>query len=247
MLLGRSKRILKSRVCGASAGLVAALLAGAAAPAALALPALAPCGATSTAARRCTIVVGTVRPTQLTFGAIEVAKRTDKLRRMHDDDLAEYLDEHVVPVVIGPGGAVYATDHHHLALAWSNLHGASATLEAEVQANWSGLDAASFVERMQAASYLWLYDENGVGGQPASALPPTMSGLRDDPYRSLAWGVRDAGGYDETDVPHADFRWANYLRGHVDRAKIGRDWSGAVKDGVRAAKLPDASDLPGAP
>ena len=53
---------------------------------------------------------------------------------------------------------------------------------------------------MRAHNYIWSFDEHG---QPldlatfTAALPRSVQGLRDDPYRSLAALVRKAGGYDK--------------------------------------------------
>lgn len=37
----------------------------------------------------------------------------------------------------------------------------------------------------------------------------------DDPFRSLAWMVRNNGGYGHVDTDYADFMWANFLRNNI--------------------------------
>ena len=187
-----------------------------------------------------------LRPTQLTVGYAEVERKARQWAVLGKKQRKLEIDRHVFPAVFGAGRVPYITDHHHLSLMWSALRGADATLEAEVQANWSTLDGDAFFAKMAAASYLWLYDANGVGDQPLASLPTSIYAMQDDPFRSLAWGVRDAGGYDDTTFPHADFVWANYLRGKVDRGLVESDFDAAIREGLEAAKLPEARSLPGA-
>jgi hypothetical protein len=73
-----------------------------------------------------------------------------------------------------------------------------------------------------------------------------MADMTDDPYRSLAWAVRDKGGYGADDaVPYSDFHWADFFRAHI---KIGDGKAGfdeAVDEGVKLAQSSAAKDLPG--
>jgi hypothetical protein len=215
-----------------------------AAPAAFAhsLPRCAPTMRSGTA---CRIAVRDVHPTQLTFGAQEVDERAGKIRRMDRDELADYLHDHVAPIAYGPGGRAYLTDRHHLALALADARGDASELEAEVAANWRDLDADDFWAAMDGAGYLWLLDACGQGPHPVSDLPASVHGLVDDPLRSLAWLVREEGGYDDTDAMHAEFLWTEFFRAHLDPADVEADWDRAVRDGVRLARSRAASDLPG--
>jgi len=39
--------------------------------------------------------------------------------------------------------------------------------------------------------------------------------MPDDPFRSLAWMVRNNGGYGQVDTDYSDFMWANFLRSYI--------------------------------
>jgi len=58
-----------------------------------------------------------LKPTQMTLGMAEVARKRQAWRAHHPDKLAEFLAYHMAPVVVGPGERRYLIDHHHLARA----------------------------------------------------------------------------------------------------------------------------------
>jgi hypothetical protein len=72
-----------------------------------------------------------------------------------------------------------------------------------------------------------------------------ITGLVDDPYRSLAEQVRIKGGYAKSDIPFAEFLWADFFRRRIPLGKRG-----AITQSVRSAALmlcasPAAKHLPG--
>jgi hypothetical protein len=72
-----------------------------------------------------------------------------------------------------------------------------------------------------------------------------VKGLVDDPYRSLAGYVRNAGGYVKTDAVFAEFLWADFFR---HRVRIGPGRAGfeaAVQRAMALAHDPAAGELPG--
>ena len=52
------------------------------------------------------------------------------------------------------------------------------------------------------------------GDQPEK-LPQHVKDLNFDPYRSLAWIVRDRHGYLKNDAPFSEFKWANFFRTRI--------------------------------
>jgi hypothetical protein len=78
-----------------------------------------------------------------------------------------------------------------------------------------------------------------------SAIPDVVSGLTDDPYRSLAAFVRDAGGYVKTPEPFAEFQWAEFYRTRIPMWANEFQFNAAVEQGVHLASSPDARTLPG--
>lgn len=193
----------------------------------------------------CTVSVAALRPTQFALGAIEVQKRAKKLRAMSATELERYKRAHVIPLVVSPDHAFYATDHHHFAVALAQVEGRNATLVATIQENFGSVANGQFWVQMEAAHYLYLFDENGDGPLQASSLPASLFTMGDDPYRSLAWGVQNEGGYDVTTVPHAEFQWADFFRTRIDRSSISDDFEGVVSRGLELARSPEARGLPG--
>lgn len=88
------------------------------------------------------------------------------------------------------------------------------------------------------------YDERGIL-RAISAIPDEVSALVDDPYRSLAAFVRDAGGYLKTPEPFAEFQWADFYRTRIPLWTGELQFRAAVEQGVHLAWSPDARTLPG--
>jgi hypothetical protein len=211
--------------------------------AALALPA---CTATTPKGASCGLAAEDVRPTQLAYGEIEVARRAAKIAAMDAGELDKYLKKHVVPVVIGPGGRFFATDGHHTALALARANGNRAQVIATVLDDWRTLEPSVFWKRMLLAGRFFPFDEAGAGPLPAARVPDSLFALKDDPWRSLANGLANAGGYaDDAGVPYADFLWADYLRSRVSGEQIARDFDGAVAKALSLACAPEAKAMPG--
>jgi len=108
--------------------------------------------------------------------------RAQSIARKTPHKLDEYLARHTASIVVGPGGVPYVTDGHHLAL-WKSK--AARTLPAEVKANWRDLTPAQFWARMRERNWAYLYDYTGKGPLDPARLPADITGLADDPYRSL--------------------------------------------------------------
>ena len=68
---------------------------------------------------------------------------------------------------------------------------------------------------MHQSNWVYLFDENGGGPQAPATLPRHIKDLKHDPYRSLAWLVRDHHGYLKNDAPFSEFKWANFFRTHI--------------------------------
>jgi hypothetical protein len=194
---------------------------------------------------QCQVALSQLRPTQLTYGQIEVERRQAKFEAMSESEKEQFIEEHIVPIVVGPGRKLYLLDGHHFGRIVGNVMGMNAMVFGEVIHDWSSLSPNAFSKKMLEKHYFYFYDENGQGPLTESRLGTSISDLRDDPYRSLAWGVRKKDGFLETDVFRADFMWAQYFRSRIERDAIVNNFDKAVKKGVVLAKHPDASELPG--
>jgi hypothetical protein len=72
-----------------------------------------------------------------------------------------------------------------------------------------------------------------------------VSGLVDDPFRSLAGELRRAGGYAKDTTPFSEFLWADFLRRRMKRKLVERDFERALEKALQLAEGKDASYLPG--
>jgi hypothetical protein len=192
---------------------------------------------------RCLIDVRSLRPTQIAVGLGEIRMRAERVLRMKPQKQERYLRGKEVPVVIGPGGEPFIVDHHHLArlLLDSKLR---SQVYAVVRANWSDLPPDEFWKRMRENHWVYLYDEHGQGPLSPSALPKSVTDLKDDPYRTLAWLVRVRGGYAKTEIPFAELQWANFFRARIpERALDNLDSAETLA--LKLAASPEASTLPG--
>ncbi len=185
-----------------------------------------------------------VRPSQGAVGMREVGRKTDEVRdrARKPDKFARFLVKEALPVVKGPGGGLHLIDHHHLGRAlWDakqpNVH-------VETVADLSGLAPAAFWAEMDKRGWLHAYDTEGraVG---VERLPRHLKDMGDDAYRSLAGSVRDAGGYGKTEVPFAEFKWAEFFRVRISRSLLAKDFNSAVKQAMGLASGVEAAGLPG--
>lgn len=187
------------------------------------------------------VPINSLRPTQITVGIAEVEQK----RRQWDelgDKKAEYLGQHMIPVVIGPKGRPYVIDHHHLARA---LHdeGQKKVLIQPI-AHLECLSQEHFWRFLDNKGWLHPFDEHGER-QDYSAIPKKVGQLRDDPFRSLASAVRRAGGYAKETTPFMEFIWADYFRGQFRAREIRHHWSRTLDEAVALARRHEAHFMPG--
>ena len=185
-----------------------------------------------------------LRPTQSAVGMRAVAKKRARVEQRASESkrLEKFLGKRPIPSVLGPGGELFMIDHHHLGLALWQAEVESAFVF--IIEDLSVLPVAAFWREMEAKGRLYPFDEAGRRIRP-SRLPVRLGGLRADPYRDLAWSVREAGGYDKVARPYSEFEWADYFRGRITEAALARDYDAAVQRAVRLARKKTASRLPG--
>jgi hypothetical protein len=194
--------------------------------------------------RRENIEISRLRPTQLSVGMLEVKEKRKRLRELErrPGELVNYILELPIRVVFGPGNSAYVIDHHHLALAL--LKEKFETAPMEIEADLSHLSGPSFWKRMRAEHWLHLFSAKGKP-KPLRSLPRSLRRLKDDPYRSLAGFVRAAGGFAKSELPYAEFQWADFFRQRIARKSLREHFSRMVTKCVRLAASPEAADLPG--
>ena len=183
-----------------------------------------------------------LRPTQITLGMTEVYQKRDAWRTKSAQDLAKFLEAHMVPVIAGLGGAHYLIDHHHLARALYEEGVESVFVT--VVADLSRLTADHFWNMMDFHGWTHPYDAKGRR-RPFSELPRTVKTMEDDPYRSLAGELRSVGGFAKDSTPFSEFLWADFLRPRITAKAIRADFNAALALALSLSKTGDADYLPG--
>lgn len=189
-----------------------------------------------------------LHPTQITVGLAEVAAKRAHWATLDSGARARALAGHWFPAVLGPGGRYYIVDHHHLGIALEEVGIESAWVM--LLDDLSVAQGEHFWRAMEFRRWAHPYDERGRRCD-YDAIPSRMSRLRNDPYRSLAGLVRDAGGYAKDAEPFAEFLWADFFRSHIARKKL-RAAPGsrtlpadALTQALALARQPSARYLPG--
>jgi len=181
-----------------------------------------------------------LRPTQLSVGKAEVAAKRAEWEKLGRKKRKALLKSHCFPAVLGPGRHVYIVDHHHLGLAL--LEEGVKNVSVMIQRDFSWLEPAVFWRTMEFNRWAHPYDRHG-NRTDYDAMPTSLADLHDDPYRTLAARVREAGGCAKDAIPYAEFLWADFYR---RRFKLSRGKVGArvmrqallLAHGLEAAYLP---------
>jgi hypothetical protein len=191
------------------------------------------------------VAISELRPTQITVGFREVAEKRREWRDRAEKSAkkaAQYLGSHMVPTVLGPSGRHYLIDHHHLALALQEEEQEEVLVT--VNADLSALPKAAFWTYLDNRALCHPYDAAGKR-RDFDAIPKSISGLADDPYRSLAGELRRVGGFAKDTTPFSEFLWADFLRPRVKPKLIGEHFSAALEKALSLSKTEAASYLPG--
>jgi hypothetical protein len=183
-----------------------------------------------------------LHPTQITVGMIEVEDKQTHMEALGHHQRKKYLAEHPIPAVFGPEGKLYIIDHHHMARAlWE------AKVEAGLfwlEADFSDLHREAFWVEMDTRRWVHPVDKAGKRLAP-DALPKHIKGLVDDPYRSLAGYVRNAGGFEKTPTAFAEFLWADFFRRQIRIGSTREEFDTGVRTGIELAHSVAARHLPG--
>jgi hypothetical protein len=185
-----------------------------------------------------------LRPTQITVGFKEVDKKRRSWTKLRPKDRREAMRRELFPAVKGPEKAYYILDHHHTAAAL--VREKSECVLVGVVKDLSQLKPKSFWIFMDHYSWVHPYDETG-NRRTFDDIPTDFEKLRDDPYRSLAGEVRDAGGFAKSDAPYLEFLWANHFRRIVSKRLLEKDPKKALAQALALARSKKSSFLPGWP
>jgi hypothetical protein len=194
--------------------------------------------------RLLSIPLDDLRPTQMAVGMRAVEAKREKVERRARSGrrLRRFLEKRPIPAVMGPDEDLFIIDHHHLSLALLRSDVDEAFIR--VVGDLSRLSRRRFLQQMSALGLLHAYDGHGRPVCPTQ-LPASLDDLRSDPYRDLAWSVREAGGFVKTGKPFAEFRWADFFRTRIPRSTVIRDFDYAHDRAMWLARSRDAARMPG--
>ncbi|MFP3669978.1 ParB-like protein, partial [Priestia sp. SIMBA_032] len=145
-------------------------------------------------------------------------------------------------VVLGPGGAPFVIDHHHVATAlWrADVKRVPVVLVSDL----SSLSTAGFWLTME--NNRWTYPYDALGQRVTfTDMREHVWELDDDEFRSLSASVRHAGGYVNTSGPLEEFRWSHFLRRNLPLPESDAEFDALVSQAVKLAKSKLALGLPG--
>jgi len=184
-----------------------------------------------------------LHPTQMTVGMREVVEKRKRWREHKSKKKqAELLGRHMIPVVRGPDKRYYVIDHHHLARA---LHeeGVKDVL-VTVVADLTMVARDAFWGVLDNKRWVYPYDAKGER-RHFSEIPKSITGLKDDPFRSLAGELRRVGGFAKDTTPFSEFLWADFLRRNMSRKSVEGNFEKAIEKALALAKGREAGYLPG--
>jgi len=191
-----------------------------------------------------TIAIDDLHPTQLTLGMAEVTRRAKRMAALDKDDLEDLVRKRPVPCVIGPKGRLYMIDHHHLCRALLLCGRTTAVQDVGATQDWSHMNADEFWPAMDRAGMCWPIDADG-NRRPYARIPGHVRELTDNPWRTLARGVRGTAFRDDDDTPFKEFMWGEYFRTFMSKRLIETSLDLAEDWALKLAQLDEAQDLPG--
>jgi hypothetical protein len=187
-----------------------------------------------------------LKPTQFAVGMLEVDEKLALALKLSKKQRKDYIKGTEVPGVLSPYGEMYITDHHHFLCVCYHLR--VEKVKVKIIADHSGkkMTFQQFWKWMDRQRSVYPYCQFGEGPRQPLYLPKDIRGLADDPYRSLAWFVRKAGAFENSDKNFAEFQWANFFRSKklLDRGGL---WAfpRALVQATKLAQSPEAKHLPG--
>lgn len=190
------------------------------------------------------IALSKLRPTQITVGMLQVKHKRKRIKALakRPVELVEFILERPIRVVLGPKGKVYVIDHHHLALALIKEEYETAPME--IEQDLSAIAPGKFWKSMDRLGFVHAFDSAGKKCS-LNAIPASLKQLKDDPYRSLAGFVREAGGFTKVKTPFAEFIWADFFRSRIKAKILASHFDKGLKLALLLARTPDAAKLPG--
>jgi hypothetical protein len=158
------------------------------------------------------VAIADLQPTQMCVGLAEVRSRQTDFALETADQRLLYLRGKPVPLVRGRDHSLWMVDRHHRLRGLIELD-PEAMAYGYVVLDLPDAEPAVVLAELQARGWLYLYDGRGHGPLASASLPDRLSGLQDDPYRSLVWKLKKEGMIEPAPlIPFHEFRWGAWLR-----------------------------------
>lgn len=187
-----------------------------------------------------------LKPTQFAVGMLEVDEKIAIVKEFSKKKLKKYVQDNPVPVVISPEGDFYIVDHHHFLCVCYHVGIDKVKIKVVKDHTNSNLSYGKFWDWMIKNKSTYQFCQFGEGPRKPLYLPRDIRGLADDPYRSIAWFVRKAGGFENSDKNFAEFQWANFFRSKNLLDEDGpQSMQAALVQAAKLAQTPAAKGLPG--
>ena len=153
-----------------------------------------------------------LQPTQLCVGMAEIRSRQLDFAKDDPKERRRYLKRKPTPLVRSASGELWMVDRHHRLRGLLDLD-PNATAFGYVVLQLEVSERHAVLEQLHQRGWLYLYDGRGLGPLPPTALPTSLSGTQDDPYRSLVWKLKREGLVQAAPlIPFHEFRWGAWLR-----------------------------------
>ena len=158
------------------------------------------------------VALADLQPTQMCVGMAEIVSRQRDFAAETAKDRRRYLRGKPTPLVRSASGELWLVDRHHRLRALLELD-PQATAFGYVALQLAVSERHQVLQELHRRGWLYLYDGRGLGPQAPTALPRSLSGTQDDPYRSLVWKLKKEKVIDaEPLIPFHEFRWGAWLR-----------------------------------
>ena len=153
-----------------------------------------------------------LKPTQFAVGMLEVDEKIKIVKDLTKKQKRHFVEDTPVPVVVSPQGDLYIVDHHHFLCVCYETGIKKVHIQILRDFSKRKMSYSAFWKWMFKTRNAYPFCQFGEGPRKALYLPKDIRGLADDPYRSLAWFVRKAGAFENSEKNFAEFKWANFFR-----------------------------------
>jgi len=158
------------------------------------------------------VALAALQPTQMCVGMAEIRSRQRDFAEEDAADRRRYLRGKPTPLVRSAAGELWMVDRHHRLRALLELE-PQATAFGYVALQLEVSERHQVLEALHQRGWLYLYDGRGLGPLAPTALPSSLTGTLDDPYRSLVWKLKREKVIAAAPlIPFHEFRWGAWLR-----------------------------------